>query len=58
MDLFHKDLNNVLYILIKFVKVKSYQVKDNYKAILMNNDVDFYTKKLESKIKCDKLVLK
>jgi len=38
--------------------VKWYQVKDNYKAILMNNDADFYTNKVEFKIKCDTQVLK
>jgi hypothetical protein len=52
-DLFHKDLNDVLYILIKLEKVKWDQVQDNYKSILTSNDEEFYVKKLESKIKYD-----
>jgi hypothetical protein len=52
-DLFHKDLNDVLYIPIKLEKVKWDQVQDNYKSILTSNDEESYVKKLESKIKYD-----
>jgi hypothetical protein len=52
-DWVHKDLIDVLYILIKLEKVTWDQVQDNYKSILMSNDEEFCMNKLESKIKYD-----